>query len=313
MAQGKTAEPPAPRGQGAGEAGQVRARRMVALSMVVFGTVGLFVRGIPLPSGVIALMRAVLAALTIGLILLCQRRPLPWRGLRASLPWLALSGAAMGFNWILLFEAFRHTTISLATLSYYFAPVLVAVFSALLFRERMSRWQTLCFALAALGLLMVIDPRGGRGGEDLLGVLLGLSAAVLYAGVILLNKFIRGVDGMQRTLLQFLAAALVLLPYALLAGGLGLGGLPPRGWLLLMIVGVVHTGLTYRLYFVGISGLSGHQIALLSFIDPVVAVLCSLLFLREPLGPLQALGGALILLFTWLSDRHPVKRRTPDD
>lgn len=286
---------------------------MIALSMVVFGTVGLFVRGILLPSGVIALMRAVLASLTIGAFLAWKRRPLPWRALRGSLPWLVLSGVAMGFNWILLFEAFRYTTISLATLSYYFAPVLVALFSAVFFRERMSRWQTLCFAVAALGLLLIINPQGGQGSDEVKGVLLGLAAAVLYAGVVLLNKFIRGVDGVHRTLLQFLAAIAVLLPYALMTTGLQLQTLALSGWLLLLIVGIVHTGLTYCLYFIGISGLKGHQIALLSFIDPVVAVLCSLIFLREPLGPLQALGGALILIFTWLSDRPIKKRRTEHD
>lgn len=279
------------------------ARGLVAVSMVVFGTVGIFVRGIALPSGEIALMRAVLGAAVIALYLRWQRRPLPWRQLKGKLLWLLLSGGTMGFNWILLFEAYRHTSISVATLSYYFAPVLMTVLSALLFKERMSRWQVLCFALVAFGLLLVINPQGGEGQSHLLGVGLGLAAAVLYASVIMLNKFIQGVDGVHRTLVQLLAATAVLLPYQLLTGGLHLHSLPVSGWLLMLVVGLVHTGLTYCLYFIGISRLKGHEVALLSFIDPVVAVLCSLIFLREPLGALQALGGALILGFTWLSDK----------
>ncbi|MHC1786659.1 MAG: DMT family transporter [Christensenellales bacterium] len=282
-----------------------RDKRLMALAMVIFGTVGLFVRGIALPAGEIALFRAFLAAGTILCFLKISHQPLVWQDIRGGLALLLCSGMAMGFNWVLLFEAYRHTSISVATLSYYFAPLLVTALSPLFFKERMSRWQTLCFLAAFLGLLLVIDPQGEAGGEHLKGLALGLSAALLYAAVILLNKFIRGISGVHRTLLQFFAAILVLLPYVMLGGGIHLGGLDGRGWGLLLVVGVVHTGITYCLYFGVLPQLRGHEIALMSFIDPVVAVLLSLLFLGEPLSPLQAMGGALILIFSWLSGKPP--------
>lgn len=80
-------------------------------------------------------------------------------------------------------------------------------------------------------------------------MLFGLGAAAFYAAVILLNKFIRSVAGIQRTFLQFLAAIVILIPYVAVTGGVSLGTLDARGWVCLLIVGFFHTGVTYCLYF----------------------------------------------------------------
>jgi len=286
----------------------VKAKQALILSMIVFGTVGLFVRGIALPSAEIALYRALLAAVTLLIYLRLKKESLKWQVIRHGLPLLLLSGLAMGLNWILLFEAYHYTTISVATLSYSFAPVLVTLLSPLLFKERMRRWQGICFGMAFLGLLFIIQPQGGEGDSHLLGVAFGLSAAMLYASVILLNKAIKGISGAHRTVLQFFAAILALVPYVLLTGGFHLSGLDQNGWALLMALGLVHTGIMYSLYFAAMQSLKGHEIALLSFIDPLVAVVCSVLFLGEPMSAAQAAGGALILGFTLLSDITMTRR-----
>ena len=134
-----------------------------ALSMVVFGTIALFVRNIALSSAQIALARAVLAAALVGVYLLI-RRTNPIKGLKGKdLLLLLLSGAAMGFNWIFLFEAYRYTTVSLATLCYYFAPVLVTLLSPLLFRERIGTRGMICFLGSTLGLVMIVGVSFGGG------------------------------------------------------------------------------------------------------------------------------------------------------
>lgn len=285
-----------------------KAKQAIILSMTVFGTVGLFVRGIALPSAEIALYRGVLATVALLIYLKLKKEPLRWQAIKQGLPLLLLSGLLMGLNWILLFEAYRHTTISAATLSYSFAPVLVTLLSPLLFREKMSRWQGICFGMAFAGLLLIIQPQAGDGGRHLLGIAFGLGAAALYASVILLNKGIKGISGTHRTVLQFLAAILTLLPYVLLKGGFHLAGLDPKGLVLLLALGLVHTGIIYSVYFSAIQSLKGHEIALLSFIDPLVAVLSSLLFLGEPMSAAQAAGGALILGFILLSDITMARR-----
>lgn len=286
-----------------------RARLMMIVSMTVFGTLGLFVRNIPLPSGELALYRAVLAAILIGVYLLLtkQKLPLTEPGVKRELPLLLLSGAAMGINWILLFEAYKYTTVSTATLSYYFAPVIVTAVCPFLFHETLEKKQILCFVMSTVGLVLItVSGSGGgtdggsnvSGGNGLTGILFGLGAAAFYASVVLLNKFIRHITGIHRTFLQFLAAIAVLIPYVLLSGGFHLDTLDGIGWGCLLIVGFLHTGVTYCLYFSSLRVLPGQKAAILSYIDPLVAVLVSVLLLREPMTAVQVLGGAMILGFT---------------
>ena len=221
---------------------QRRARGMLAAAAVIFGTLAPFVRGISVSSGELALYRAVMAALLVGGYLLVSGQKLALRANRREAALLLLSGMAMGVNWILLFEAYRYTTVSVATLSYYFAPVLVTAACPLLFHERLTGKQIVCFVMSTLGLVLVIGVGGLRGVADVRGVLFGLGAAAFYAAVILLNKFIRSVAGIQRTFLQFLAAIVILIPYVAATGGVSLGTLDARGWVCLLIVGFFHTG-----------------------------------------------------------------------
>lgn len=275
------------------------ARTMMIISMAVFGTLGLFVRHIPLTSGELALYRAVLAAALIGGYLLVSRQSIPLRSIKKEIPLLLFSGIAMGINWILLFEACKYTTVSIATLSYYFAPVIVTLACPILFHEKLSRKQIICFFMSTLGLVLItgIGDFGNRS-SHIVGILFGLGAAVFYAAVILLNKFIRKVEGIHRTFLQFLAAILILIPYVLLTSGIHLQDLDGIGWSALLIVGIIHTGITYCLYFSSLKELPGQKAAILSYIDPLVAVLVSVFLLGETMTWQQVLGGVLILGFT---------------
>lgn len=269
--------------------------RMYILSMAVFGTLAPFVRQIPVSSGELALYRAILGAALIGAYLLIKREN-PFRaGLRREILLLLLSGGAMGINWILLFEAYRYTTVSTATLCYYFAPVIVTILSPVLFREALTPKQIVCFLMATLGLVLIT---GVEGRGSLTGILFGLGAAAFYAAVILLNKYIRHTAGIQRTFLQFLAAIVILIPYVAATGGVTLSRLNTMGWVCLLVVGLFHTGITYCLYFSSLKAIPGQSAAILSYIDPLVAVLVSVMVLKEPLSAQQALGGALILGFT---------------
>lgn len=278
---------------------QNNARWMLIASMVIFGTLGPFVRNISVSSGELALYRAIMAAVLIGLFLLATGQKIPFAGIKKELPLLLISGMAMGINWILLFEAYRYTTVSVATLSYYFAPVLVIAVCPILFREKMTAKQLLCFVMSTAGLVLItLDGGFGDGGTDHVGILFGLGAAVFYASVILLNKFIQNVEGIHRTFVQFLAAILVLTPYVLVTGGVTLGGMDAVGWVNLLVVGVVHTGVAYCLYFSSLKALPGQKAAILSYMDPLVAVLISVAVLGEQMTARQILGGGLILGFT---------------
>ena len=276
-----------------------RARLSLITSMAIFGTLAPFVRNIPVSSGELALYRAVLAAALIGLFLLLTHQRIPVRALGRELVLLLFSGMAMGINWILLFEAYKYTTVAISTLSYYFAPVIVTLVCPILFKEKLTGKQILCFVMSTIGLALVIGITDlGSGGNDAIGVLFGLGAAVFYAAVILLNKFIKGVAGIHRTFLQFLAAIVILAPYVALSGGVTLGSMDGSGWICLLIVGLVHTGITYCLYFSSLKELPGQTAAILSYIDPLVAVVIGVVVLGEPLSWQQLIGGGLILGFT---------------
>ena len=280
------------------------ARLSIIIAMLIFGTIGIFVRHVPLPSSVIALVRGVVGTLFLLGFSRLRKTPLDGAAIRKDLGLLVLSGVFIGFNWILLFEAYRYTTVATATLCYYLAPVFVILVSPILFREKLTLWKGICVAVALTGMVFVsgVTQTGISGSGEIVGILFGLGAAVLYASVVLMNKKLTAVPGFERTIVQLGAAAISLLPYVLVTewgNAMDLSGpvIP-----LLLVLGIVHTGIAYVLYFGGIKELPAQTSALLSYIDPVSAILLSAVFLREELTFSGLIGAVLVLGSTLLSE-----------
>lgn len=287
---------------------------MLASSMLIFGTIGLFRRYIPLSSGLLAFSRGILGALFLGLFLMIRRLPEQrlkkrkdsWN--RASAPvffLLILSGALIGVNWILLFEAYNYTTVATATLCYYMQPTIVILLSPLFFHERLTAKKLVCAFLAVLGMFLV-SGAAGEGipqGDAFRGILCGLGAAVLYAAVVIMNKCIRNIDPYLKTILQLASASVCLLPYLAVTGQLSYVKLDSFSLLMLLVVGIVHTGIAYTLYFGSTDGLRAQTIALFSYIDPVSALFISVLFLHEPMGAAGLAGAVLILGAAFAAER----------
>ena len=280
-------------------------RLKMITSMAIFGTLSIFVRNISVSSGELALYRAVLAAILIALYLIITKQKIPFQNIKKEIPLLLASGVAMGFNWILLFEAYKYTTVSIATLSYYFAPVIVTIVCPILFKEKLTAKQLLCFIMSTIGLVCITGIGSTNGTGNFKGILFGLGAAILYATVILLNKFIKNVEGIHRTFLQFLSAIAVLIPYIMFTSGVTLGVLDSKGWINLLIVGLFHTGITYCMYFSSLKDLPGQNAAILSYIDPLVALFISVTVFHEAMTMWQIIGGILILGFTLLNELTP--------
>ena len=295
-----------------------KARLQLIISMSIFGTLAIFVRNISVSSGELAMYRAILAAILIGTYLLISGQKSknssgnnetmsnnPFRCTKKELILLLFSGMAMGFNWILLFEAYKYTSVSAATLSYYFAPIIVTVVCPFLFHEKLTKKQILCFTMSTLGVFLITGvPDFQNMGRDTIGILFGLSAAVFYATVILLNKFIKNVAGIHRTFLQFLAAVVTLIPYVALTSGFHINTLDSKGWVNLLIVGLIHTGITYCLYFSSLKELPGQEAAILSYVDPLMAVIISVSILGESISLPQIIGGILILGFAIWNEKE---------
>lgn len=279
-------------------------------AMTIFGTIGIFVRNVPLFSGEIALCRAILAVAILGAVLLITKQKIEFSKIKKELLLLAGSGIAIGINWVLLFEAYKYTTVSLATLSYYFAPVIVTLVCPIVFRERLTAKQIVCFLMSTLGLVLITGI-GTTGGNDLVGILFGLGAALFYATSLMINKFIKDVEGIHRTFIQFVFAIIVLLPYVLCTSGVTLGGMDSTGWINLIILGVIHTSIPYCLYLPTLKELPGQEVAILCYADPLVAVIISVTVLGESMTIMQVIGGALILGFTLINEITPKSKKKP--
>ena len=265
-------------------------------AMGIFGTIGIFVRYIPMSSAAIAFCRGVLGfAFLLGFMAL-TRKKLSKEAIRRNFPVLCLSGGAIGCNWILLFEAYRYTTVATATVCYYLAPLFLLLASPLI-GEKLTAKKLGCIGAALLGMVFVSGVLSGGlpAVSELTGIALAVGAAVLYASVMLLNKKLSGIGAYDKTAVQLGTSALVVLPYLLLTEGVALPPMEPLGWVLLVVVGVVHTGLAYTLYFGSIKELRAQTVAVFSYLDPVIAVLLSALLLKEPMDVYNGIGTVLIL------------------
>ncbi len=270
------------------------------LSYIVFGSIGIFVRFIPLPSSAIAAFRGIVGGLFIlGFMLITKRAP-SFKDIGKNLTLLLISGIAIGFNWILLFEAYRYTSVATATLCYYMAPVFVVPASVIFLKERLTVINTVCISAAFVGMIFVsgIFTGGIKGIE---GILLGLGAALLYASVIICNKKFEGISAFDRTFFQLLIAGLTVVPYMLICEDWGGIKLEPTGIILLIVVGLLHTGVAYLLYFGAVAHTPAQTVGLLSYIDPVVAIFISAVILKEQPDIYTIIGAALILLPTLYS------------
>lgn len=278
------------------------ARIQFVLSMIIVGSIGLFVRSIPFSSAHIALVRGILGCSFIFAFSLMSGQKVSIKNIKANRWILITSGIALGVNWILLFQAYKYTTISNATICYYFAPVLVMILSPLILKEPLSVLKVLCIVTALAGLACVAGVSKTAGSNDFVGILFGLGAAALYATVVLLNKRLKDITGIESSIIQLGISAISLLPYVLLTEGIKLEKMTATPIVLLLIVGVIHTGVVYLLYFSSMQELSGQSVAALSYIDPVVAILLASIFLHEKMTIVQITGGILILGATFFNE-----------
>ena len=266
-------------------------------AILIYGTLGVFVRYAGQPSALVALARSSIGTLFLLLLLAVKRQKIDFAAIRRNWRPLLIAGVLLGLNWVTLFEAYRYTTVAVATLCTYLNPIIIVFGAAILMHEQLTARKLLCIAVALIGMVFVsgVADSGLPDAGEAKGILLGLLTAVLYGCIVLSNKQLRDISAYDRTLVQLFITTLVLIPYCILHGdfvGLQITG----GQLaLLLILGVVHTGFAYSLYFGSMAYLPAQTLAILSYLDPVTAVLLSALVLHEPLSGFEILGAVCIL------------------
>ena len=273
------------------------------MAMVIVGTIGIFRRNISLSSAALAFSRGILGSLSLGAFVKVRGQKIFHGMERKKLFLLILNGAIIGVNWIFLFEAYRFTTVAVATLCYYLQPTLLILVSPIFFKEKLTGKKLFYALIAFLGMVLVSGVLGGGDTGSLKGVAFGLAAAVLYTMAVVINKITLGVDPYEKTIIQLASAGIVLIPYILMTEDISAVQLDTITIILVLIVGIIHTGLVYFFYVGSMEHMSAQAVAVFSYIDPVVAVIASWAFLGEPLTVPVIIGAVLIIGSAFLSER----------
>lgn len=281
-------------------------------AIVLFGTIGIFRSYTPLPSGLLSMSRGLIGALFLSLYMICRRIKISAQAVKKNFLLLGTSGAMIGANWILLFEAYRYTTVPIATLCYYMAPIFVILASPAVLKEKLTKTKLVCAAVSFVGIILVAfgSDAGGDMGEKnhLLGIILGIGAAALYAGDILINKCVDGITAEERTLSQLAVAGAVCIPYTLLCENLASVTFTPTSTTMMIILGVLHTGIAYTLYFGSMKKLPAQTVAIVSYVDPALSVILAVLLIPGSVLSTYGWVGAVLILGAALVSELPKKK-----
>jgi drug/metabolite transporter (DMT)-like permease len=268
----------------------------IAFAGLIWGSIALFSRQVHTAAVVIVFWRVTFAGLTIAAYLAAKGRlgelgRLPGRRKLA----LAGMGSLLALNWVLFFTALKLTDVAVAVLLAYCGPIFVTAFSPLVTRERFDRRVLIPLALALVGTAVIVGPRELQMSESthLLGALLAFASAFTYA-ILVLNakRLLKGIPATVYMLGEDITAALVLLPLVLFTPG-------PSGaveWGALVTLGVVHTAFTGFLFLSALRRVRADHAAVLTYAEPVSAVVFAALLLGEPATIATLLGGAMVVI-----------------
>lgn len=294
----------------------------IIITMLIWGSMGVIVRNINLPSGEIALGRGMIGLLFLFVLCFLFKKKISISSIKKNKGLLITSGIVLGVEWIFLFEAFKHTSIAIATVVYYLAPIFITIMSHYVLKEKLSMIKIISSIAALIGLIVVsgIFDKSQKDLGNGIGILFAALAAIAYAGFTMFNKLTKNLDSMDSTMVQLGISCLVLIPYTIFAGKTTNITFEWRSLGFLIILGTMHTGLAFWLFFSSIKETNVQTVAVLSYLDPVTAIIVSAIVLNERLGVVEIVGVFIILgsaivseLFEniRLTDRkrlYPVKR-----
>lgn len=283
-----------------------RAQIHFIISMLIFGTIGLFVKFIPLSAGIIASSRGILGGLFICILLLTKKDKISIISIKENFKMLLLSGFLIASNWIFLFEGFKYSTVSAVTVLYYLCPIFLLIWSAVFFKEKISIKQVICIVIALIGVVLISGLLNGDGKSlnQIKGIVYGILAGVFYSLVILCNNKLKHVKQPESTMIQIFIAGLFVLPHALFTTKVINISMNMYSVFMLLIVVIVHTGIAYVMYFDAVSKLKTGTVAILSYLDPVFALMMAVLFLKEKMGIIEIIGALLILSSAYISEKN---------
>ena len=268
-------------------------RIKLVLVMIIWGSLGVFTRSIPLSALSLAFLRALIALPVLFVVMKMKKADkVKWQLL---IPYL-ISGVLLGFGWLTLFYGFKHTSLSSAVMIYNMCPVYVMIFAPLVLKETISKIQIAVIFISFLGLLLIVG-HNLLEGYEYMGLALSAISGMLYATIVLINRSIKvRVDNQTATFVQIFTAMIVLLPFVLIDGNiLTVVDLDARAVTYTILLGILHTSVAYTMFFSLYTHMKSVEIVSYSYLEPLFGILFSVIFVGETLTLPQIIGGILIL------------------
>lgn len=300
----------------------------VLISMLLWGSIGVFVKNISLDSVEIAFFRGIIGSIFLAVVLFIKnyRKNNPLSEVeeatkvdandkktdKKNTVLLMVSGMVIGLNWVFLFNSYKYITVANSTIIYYLAPVIVIFVSPIFLKEKLTLKKVVAVMCAMFGLLLILKTQSSSSANVNLtkGIINAFSAACLYASVIILNKFIKNVDDYKRTFVQLLMASIILLPLVIMRNQIKFDS--AKSIVFMIILGIAHTGIAYCLYFSAMKDLKAQSIAILGYIDPASSIFFSIFLLKEAFTIWQLIGGAIILIAAFVAEKAPKVKKVKE-
>ena len=262
-------------------------------ALLLFGSNGIVASNINLPSYEIVLLRLLLGSLFLIAVFMASGQKFTFYRNKHTCLYLFISASAMGASWMLLYEAYHQVGVSIASLAYYCGPVIVMILSPFLFRETLT-WPKIAGFLTVLAGMCLVNLQALDEGKTIWGLFCGLMSAFMYALMVTANKKAKPESGLENSLLQLVIGSFIVVAFVSMQKNFVLS-LKTIDWIPVLLLGLLNTGIGCYLYFSSITDLPVQTVAICGYLEPLSAIVFSVLFLHEILLPLQMLGAVLIL------------------
>lgn len=275
-------------------------RIKLVLVMIIWGSLGVFTRSIPLSALSLAFLRAFIALPVLFAVMKMKKADKVKH--KNLIPYI-ISGVLLGFGWLTLFYGYKHTSISSAVIIYNMCPVYVIILAPLVLKETISRIQIAVILLSFIGLFLIVG-HNLSDGYGYMGLLLSGISGMLYATIVLINRSIKiRVDNQTATFVQILTAMIVLLPFVLIDGNIfTVVHLDAMAVTYTVLLGVLHTSVAYTIFFSLYAHMKSVEIVSYSFLEPLFGIVFSVIFVGESLTLVQIIGGIMILGSTYIGE-----------
>ena len=262
-------------------------------ALLLFGSNGIVASLIHLSSYEIVLLRTLIGSLLLIAIFFIAREKLTFYKYKTQSIFLAVSGIAMGTSWIFLYEAYDEIGVSLASLAYYCGPVIVMILSPFLFGEKLTRIKVCSFLVVLVGIFLV-NGTAFENGVSVWGLACGLLSAIFYSLMVMFNKKANDITGLENSMLQLFVAFLTVAIFVGIKEGYRME-IDTQSIIPILVLGLLNTGIGCYFYFSSIGKLPVQTVAICGYLEPLSAVLFSVIFLKETMLPIQIIGAVLII------------------